>query len=216
MSYGGVMSPRLAKVPDIVLEVLRFAVVVAGAAAGFEIGRRLADDGQTVLGAFSAPAIGAVIGAGLGYSLGGVLARMTIRAIDSGERALDGMAPDEVVAGTLGSLLAVALVALLAWPVLLLDPLPVMVPVFMFVLLVAALFGFRAGRNRRQAVSDVVGQKAGLAARQPGASATPAGARHVGGHRRPDHRGGPRRVPAWARPGADAGAHRAAGPGRRR
>lgn len=167
------MSPRLAKVPDIVLEVLRFAVVLIGAAAGFEIGRRVAADGQPVLGAFTAPAIGAVIGAGLGYSIGGVLARVTIRAIDRGERALDGTAPDEVVAGALGALIAAALVALLAWPLLLLDPLPVMVPLFMFVLIVAALFGFRAGRGRRQAISDVVGQRAGLAPRQPGASALP-------------------------------------------
>ncbi len=167
------MTPRLAKVPSVAVEILRLVVVVAGAVAGYEIARRLAPTDHEVLGALSAAALGAVIGAGLGYSLGGVLARYTLSAIARGERALDRLTPDEVVAGGVGALLVTALTGLVAWPLLLFDPVQVMAAALVFLLLVAALFGFRAGRHRRQAVADLVGSPAGLAPRVAGTSSLP-------------------------------------------
>lgn len=167
------MTPRLARVPSLSTEALRLAVVVAGAALGYEVGRRVGQGDEVVLGAFNAAAVGAIVGAGLGYSLGGVIARRTLRAISRGERALDRLAPDEAVAGALGALVVTALVALVAWPLLLFEPLQLTAPVFVFLLLVGSLFGFRAGQHRRQAVADLIAAPAGMAPRVAGASAMP-------------------------------------------
>lgn len=161
------MTPKLQSVPSVAVELLRLLVVIAGASLGFEIGRRLGSDvaSSSVVSSFGPELFGAIIGAGLGYSLGGALARYVIRSIDRGERALDGLAPDQVVAGAIGSVLATLLTALVLWPVLLIGETAVVVPIFMFLLLVAAIFGFRAGRSRRAAVINTVGSRAGMSTR---------------------------------------------------
>lgn len=161
------MTPKLQGVPSVAVEFLRLLVVIVGAAVGFDLGRRLGSDVATsaVIAPFGPALFGGIVGAGLGYSLGGVLARYVVRSIDRGERALDGLAPDQVVAGALGAVLSTLLVGLLGWPVLLLGQPAVTVPLYMFFLLVAALFGFRAGRSRRAAVINTVGSRAGISSR---------------------------------------------------
>lgn len=155
------------------LELLRFVVVLAGAAIGYGFGTQLADDGDVALGALNAPTLGLVIGAGLGYSMGGVLGRWAMRALGRGERALDGLTPDQVVAGTIGALMATALVGLITWPILLFGPQALTAAVFVFCLLCAAIFGFRAGQHRRGAVINSVGGRAGLAPRSDAPAAKP-------------------------------------------
>ena len=39
----------------------------------------------------------------LGYVIGGAVARLTMRTIDRGERALDGMSPEQALAGGFGA-----------------------------------------------------------------------------------------------------------------
>lgn len=166
------MGPKLQRVPNVGMEMLRFIVVLAGAALGLEIGRRTTGDGQIRLGLLNGPTLGLIIGAGLGYVIGGMLARMAMAAIGRGERSLDGLTPDQVVAGTMGALVTTALVGLITWPLLLFQPRQVTAAVFMFFLLCAAFFGFRAGQHRRDAVLSA-GTRAGLASRPQAASAMP-------------------------------------------
>lgn len=155
------MTPRLARVPDLAAEILRLLLVIAGAALGHQVGVALAGDGGAVLGVFDAPTVGVIVGAGLGYSLGGVLARRTVRAVDQGGDALAGLSSDELVAGSLGALVATALTALISWPLLLFGPVRATAALVVFLLVVAALLGFRVGRAARRptapATPDVAG-----------------------------------------------------------
>lgn len=165
------MRPHLERVPSWGVELLRFTVVVAGAGIGLELGRRSPNPDESILGLFNPPTLGVVVGAGLGYSMGGVLARTAVSAISRSERALDGLTPDQVVAGSLGAMLSTLLASLVAWPILLFEPKLVTVPLFTFLLLAALLLGFRTGQRRRAAVIGMFGSRTGLAARPPAASA---------------------------------------------
>ena len=56
-----------------------------------------------------------------------------------------------------------ALAALVAWPLFLVLSVVLAVPLFLFHVVSAGVFGFRSGRRRRGAVLEAVGPKAGLA-----------------------------------------------------
>lgn len=141
--------PKLSRVPDAGAEVLRLLVVLFGAVLGFEIGSRVeqADD-SVVLGFLSTTALFVIVGAGIGYSLGGVLSRLVIRGINEQEQRLRGLPPDQVVAGFSGAVLGMVGGSLIAWPLFLLGPAAVMAPLFAFLIVVAGLAGFKVGRTR--------------------------------------------------------------------
>jgi uncharacterized protein YacL len=136
-------------VPDAGAEFLRLLVVLFGAVVGFQIGSMLEASGQTVvLGFLNTTALLVIVGAGLGYSLGGVLSRLVLRGINEQEQRLRGLPPDQVVAGFSGAVLGMIGATLIAWPLFLLGPAAVMTPLFVFVVVVAGIAGFRVGRTR--------------------------------------------------------------------
>ena len=160
------MRLRLTRVPSVAVEALRLIVVVLGAGIGYQVADRLgALPRETVLGGFSGLWLGAILGAMAGYVLGGVIARLTIRTLDRGERALDGLSPEQVVAGSIGGVIGAVFAAAVTWPLFLVAPPILGIPVFLFLVVVAALFGFRVGRSRRDAVLGAVGTRGGLAPR---------------------------------------------------
>jgi len=118
----------------VMVEALRLTVVVFGAGVGYEVANRLgaSSDGE-VLGPFSGLWLGAIVGAMLGYVLGGVVARLTMRTIDRGERALDGMSPEQALAGGFGAVVGAVAGAVVSWPLFLLGPPLVVAPVFLFI-----------------------------------------------------------------------------------
>jgi len=123
-----------------------------------------------MLGILDGYAVGVVVGAGLFYSFGGVIARQVLRSLDKGERRLDRLSPDEVVAGAFGGFAALLAAAALTWPIFLLLRAIIAVPLMLFVVLVAALFGFRVARTRRHAVLDQFTPRQGLSGRTRPAS----------------------------------------------
>ncbi|MEZ5115967.1 MAG: TRAM domain-containing protein [Candidatus Nanopelagicales bacterium] len=162
------MRPRLTRVPSATVEALRLLVVIFGAGVGWQVAQALgADEDTNLLGPFNGLWIGVIVGAGLGFSLGGVLVRSLMTFFDRGERALDGLSAEQVVAGGFGALLGAALATLVTWPVFLLMTPLLAVPLFLFVVVAAAVFGFQAGRRRRGAVLEAVGPRAGLSSRGP-------------------------------------------------
>jgi uncharacterized protein YacL len=165
---------QLTRVPSVVLETLRLLVVVCGAAAGYELANRLgALPGDTTVGSLSGLWLGAILGAMLGYVLGGAIARLTLRSMARGERALDGMQPEQLVSGSLGAIIAAGLTAMLCWPIFLVANPLIAVPIFSFFTITACLFGFRVGRTRREAVLGAVGGRSGLATRAVAVAALP-------------------------------------------
>ncbi len=162
--------PRLSHVPDVGAEVLRLLLVVFGAAVGFQLGSRYqVDNPGLLLGVFDATTVGVIVGAGLGYSLGGIASRRVLRGITRSEQRLSATPPDQVVAGFAGALAGMLLVSLVAWPLFLLGPAAVMAPLFAFLVVVAGLAGFRIARTRGAALGGGLAQRAGLGgAQSPG------------------------------------------------
>jgi uncharacterized protein YacL len=167
------MSLRASRVPSVAMETLRLFVVLFGAGVGYQVAERmgaLPSDG--LLGSISGLWLGAIVGAMVGYVLGGVVARVTMRSLDRGERALDGGDAEQVLAGATGAVVGAVVAAVLVWPVFLFGTPLVMLPTFGFVVLVAALFGARVARTRRVALLATVGGRAG-SGRGVGASSLP-------------------------------------------
>ncbi len=167
------MRLHLTRVPSVVVEALRLIVVVFGAGVGFQIADRLGAPRETVLGGFSGVWLGGILGAMAGYVVGGILARLTIRTLDRGERALDGLSPEQVVAGSVGGVVGAVFAAVVSWPLFLVAPPILGIPLFAFLVIVASLFGFRVGRSRRDAVLGAVGPRTGMAPRQAATSSLP-------------------------------------------
>lgn len=142
---------RLTAVPSITVEVLRLFVVLLGAGVGFWIGSRWEPTTPVGLSGLSLPILLGLVGAGLGYSLGGMVARGTVAAINRTDSALDRYTPEEVAAGGIGAVAGTFIAALLAIPTLLLPP-TLGLPVFGFVVVTGMLLGFRLGIRRRVAV----------------------------------------------------------------
>lgn len=151
--------PRISRVSDIGAETLRLLLVVFGAVIGFEVGSRLETSSPDLrVGVFTVTVVCVIIGAGLGYSLGGVIARFVIRGISVQEQRLRTVPPDQVMAGFTGSVLGMVAASLVAWPLFLLGPAAVMTPLFLFVVVVAGIAGFRIARTRGSALGKTAGQ----------------------------------------------------------
>lgn len=154
---------RQIKSNGFVVEALRILVVIFGAALGLQIARALSDDSDgMVLGFLTAPMIGVIVGAGLGYSLGGALARYLVKALDRSDRALEGITPEELVSGSVGALIASALVALITWPVFLVVSPLIALSIFVFLVVLGGAFGFTVAQRRREAVLAAIGSKTGV------------------------------------------------------
>jgi len=165
---------KLSRVPSVMVEALRLTVVVFGAGVGYEVAERMgANPSNEVLGPFSGLWLGAIVGAMLGYVLGGVVARLTVRTLDKGERVLDGLSPEQAIAGAFGAVVGAVFAAAVSWPLFLIGPPLIVVPVFVFVVTCVSLFGFRVARARRDAVMQAVGGRAGLAAVKPASVTLP-------------------------------------------
>lgn len=145
------------------VETLRVLVVVFGAALGLQLARTLSGDSERqILGFLTPPMLGVIVGAGIGYSLGGVLARFLARALERSDQALEGITPEELVAGAIGAVVAALLAAVISWPVFLVASPLIALSIFAFMVILAAAFGFTVAQRRREAVLDVVGRRAGV------------------------------------------------------
>lgn len=159
------MRPHLSRVPSVAVELLRFVLMLFGAAVGYASADALgARHGSPVLGLLDGFWLGTFVGCGLFYSFGGVIGRQVLRALDRGERTLDRLSPDELVAGSLGGFVGLLGGAVMTWPVFLLLPAAIAAPLVLFLVIVAGLFGFRAARTRRSSVlGEVRGKEAARA-----------------------------------------------------
>jgi uncharacterized protein YacL len=167
------MAPRLRRVPNAVVELLRLCVVVFFAGLGYYVAETLDDNDKPVLGAFNVVGLGIVLGSALGYVLGGVVGRGTVTAVRGAETRLRDASAEQIVAGVVGAVIGVLVAVGITWPVLLLDRPLLTFPVFAFVLVALALLGYRLGTAKREAVLGLFGPRVGLAGRPVPAVALP-------------------------------------------
>ncbi|MGZ6825298.1 MAG: PIN domain-containing protein, partial [Mycobacteriales bacterium] len=158
--------------PAVVLEGLRFLVVVFFAGAGYQVGSGVGNDTR-VLGALNGTAVGVILGSGLGYVLGGVVGRTTASSAESVRTRLHDTSAEELVAGGLGVVGGVLLGAGVAWPVFLLRQPYLAFPLFAFVCVTLGYVGFLVGASKREGVLSMFGSRAGLAPRAVAASQLP-------------------------------------------
>lgn len=155
-----------------VLEGLRFLVVMFFAGAGYQVGSGVGGDTK-LLGALNGTAVGVILGSGLGYVLGGVLGRTTATSAESVRSRLHDTSAEELVAGAIGTVGGVLLGAGVAWPVFLLPQPYLSFPLFAFVCVTFGYVGFLVGASKRDGVLAMFGKSAGMTPRPTAASALP-------------------------------------------
>jgi uncharacterized protein YacL len=165
------MSPRITRVPNAVVELLRLCVVVFFAGVGYYVANQIDHDGKPVLGAFSVLGLGIVLGSALGYVLGGVLGRGTISAVRRTEAGMRDKSAEQIVAGAVGAVVGVLVAAGVTWPVFLINRPILTIPVFAFVLVTSGALGYLLGTSRRDSVLGMFGSRVGLADRPVAAAA---------------------------------------------
>jgi uncharacterized protein YacL len=153
-----------------VVEILRLCVVVFAAGLGFTLARTTAAaDSDVRVGPFDLTSVGLILGAGVGYVLGGVVARLTGRSLREAEAAVRARSPEQVLAGSVGAVLGVLVGAGLAWPVLLVGVAGLTLPLFVFVCVTVGTLGYRLGLWQRDGLLAIFGHRAGVG---PGAMST--------------------------------------------
>ncbi|MDX6256347.1 MAG: hypothetical protein QOJ11_2681 [Frankiales bacterium] len=165
---------RKVTAPYAVVELLRLLVVVFFAGVGYEISRSVATSDAGVLGPFNGAAVGGIVGCGVGYVLGGVVARTTVTVVDRTEAALRSVSAESLIAGGIGMVCGLIAAAALAWPLLVFIPEPyISAPIFIFVLVIFGMLGFRLGSVRRDGMLGIFGARAGLPPRDVATSVLP-------------------------------------------
>ena len=149
-------------IPSAITEVLRFCVVVFGAAVGGQLAAAFEHDSEVRIGPFGAVELGLVLGAGLGYVVGGALARLTGRQLAAAEEALSRRSPEQLLAGLTGAVVGVMVAVGLTWPLLLIGSAAVVLPVFVFTCVSVGVLGYRVGLARRQRVLALLAPRTGL------------------------------------------------------
>jgi uncharacterized protein YacL len=163
-------SPRASnatkrRLPTFAVEMLRFLVVVFCAQLGYWIALLIgAPRDEAVLGLFDGPWIGVIVGAGIGYAFGGVLARSTLLAVDRASHELAGRSAEQVLAGAVGAIIGVVVGSALAWPLFLIGTPGISFPIFGFIVITCGLMGYRLGLERRDGVLTAVAGRTNLVA----------------------------------------------------
>ena len=142
------------------MEVLRLCVVVFLAGVGAQVGELFGDNEVAGL-PLPASTLGVAIGACLGYVLGGGVARSVARGVGRAERLFAGRSAEQILSGLVGAVVGVLAAAFVSWPLLVLGRTLVLLPVFVFVLVVAGTTGYRIGLARRESVLRLIGGPTG-------------------------------------------------------
>jgi uncharacterized protein YacL len=136
-------------------------VVALFAAGGWEVASRT---GSVQTGRLL---LGVVVGAGLGYVIGGMVGRGTANAASEVEREFRRVPAADILAGTVGLIAGLVPAALLSIPLFHL-PVVAALPAVGFLYFVAAAVGWRVGRAKAEELFAMLGVKPRAAGAKPG------------------------------------------------
>ena len=128
------------------VEIVRLLLVLVFTAIGLAASLR-----------FNAPLAGTVLGAGVGYVLGGIFGRFLLTAMGEVEVHTDRFTAGQFVAGAIGALLVGLLGALVGAPAVGLLPSPWGWPVFCLMVWMAVNLGFQITWKRSSEILSMVG-----------------------------------------------------------
>jgi uncharacterized protein YacL len=98
------------------------------------------------------------LGAGIGYVLGGIAGRLTLRAVSGIERELRRTPAPQLAGGVVGLLIGLIIGALLMVPLMFL-PAPAAWPSIVFIYMVVGSLGYRLGSAKYEDIFGLVGMK---------------------------------------------------------
>lgn len=155
-----------AKTTDTFIEVARFFVVLLTTGIGYRIGRSdpawlpevLRESGSAIL-------VLALLGAGIGYVIGGAVGRYLRRALGVVEERVDRTPAPQVMAGAVGALIGVAGGVLVTLPLLVLVAPLLAVPIGAFVTWLLCSFGYHIARRKSADLLRMMGLTSGFAPR---------------------------------------------------
>jgi uncharacterized protein YacL len=147
------------------VEAVRLIFIPVLGAAGYQVGATLEPTSGT------AALLYVFAGAGVGYVVGGILGRLTLRAVSGIENELRRTPAAEIAGGVVGLMLALIVSALVMLPLLFL-PASAALPSILFIYVTLGSLGIRFGRARYEDLFALVGMK-------PRAAASTRGDLHV-------------------------------------
>ncbi len=150
----------------VVTEVFRMAIVLGLTALGFTLGDEIAsasgiDDVEAVR------LLASVLGALIGYIVGGVTGRLGVRRVDLAQQRLEAIEAPVLVAGLIGGTLSVLAGAIVFSPILLLPGRTITIPLALAFLLLLVYAGVRIGATRGGDLARYLGVRGRVEVRSP-------------------------------------------------
>ncbi|MFO7779456.1 MAG: TRAM domain-containing protein [Nitriliruptoraceae bacterium] len=150
----------------VVAELVRLGVVLSATAAGYALGEPAHE-----LGGFEDPQttrlVTSMLGALVGYLLGGVFGRQLVRGVQGATTRLRSVPAAQLVAGSIGGTFGALLGLAISVPVLLLPGQRYTVPVLLLLLVVLIYGGVLLGANRAAELGRYIGIRGRLEVRTP-------------------------------------------------
>ena len=145
-------DPRAGALRGRLVEGVRLIFIALLATAGYQIGASYAVEstGRALMFIF--------LGAAIGFVIGGVMGRLTLRAVSGMEKELRRKPAPQLAGGVVGLVVSLAVGALMMIPLLFVPP-SVAWPAIVFLYLVLASLGFRLGEARYEDIFALVGMK---------------------------------------------------------
>jgi uncharacterized protein YacL len=134
------------------VELVRLIMVGLFALAGWELADKLWREGSRGL------VLGILVGAGVGYVVGGAFGRGTARAVSEVERELGKVSAADVLAAAIGLTLALAVSVLASLPLFHLPP-AAAYPTIAFIYLTMGYLGIWIGRSKSEELFGLFGVK---------------------------------------------------------
>lgn len=160
------MPGTRSRVNLVVTEVFRMAIVLGLTALGFALGDEVAD----VTGAEDVEAVrllASVLGALVGYIVGGVVGRLGVSRVDAAQRRLAAVEAPVLVAGVLGGTVAAVFGIIVFSPVLLLPARTITVPLALAFMLLLVYGGVTLGATRGGDLARYLGVRGRVEVRSP-------------------------------------------------
>jgi uncharacterized protein YacL len=143
---------RTGAVKGRLVEGVRLIFIAILAAAGYEVGVRTVGSGgpRTLLYVF--------LGAAAGYVIGGVVGRLTLRAVSGMEKELRRTPAPQLAGGVVGLVVGLMIGALLMVPFLFI-PAAAAWPAIVFIYMILGSLGYRVGSTKHEDIFGLVGMK---------------------------------------------------------
>lgn len=151
---------------QVIVELTRLGIVLLFTAIGFALAPSVTD----LIGAEDEEPIrliSSVLGALIGYLVGGATGRLFVRGVDEAQRRLETIEAATLIAGLVGAALMGLFGMLLLWPVLLLPARLFTIPAAMLVLVTLIYAGVRVGSGRGGDLLRFVGARGRLQVSTP-------------------------------------------------